>query len=127
MEYTLFNGQVIYNLTKENKGILDMLCKSNEEADTFTFDYLMDAMHENLAVGEYRIDRIESSNITAIEFESAFSLNVVQACEDLFKHKVTNHMFSLLTNKINCGDLNARKLFERHVAEPTAKLLRLLL
>lgn len=127
MEYILCNGFSVNNLTKENKGILDLLCKCKKEADDFIYGFLMGAVNENIAVGDYRLHRILERNMLLDEFNGGFENDSVQACEELFKHPVNKQMFSLLTNKINDGTITPMVLFNRHKSQPRAKMLRLLL
>jgi len=126
MELILLNGYKVQNLTQENCSILNFLVTCNEQADNFTFNYLLISSNENLAVGNYRVDRIEERMLDKDKFILLYNLNGKTALEELFMCPISEQEFLLLTNKMNNGKITINQLFDKHRQSPRARLLRLI-
>jgi hypothetical protein len=126
MPYHLPNGEVVMNLTDENKGILNRLIKCCKDADTFVHSFLIYSMNENMAVGDYRVHRIEQRNMSLTEFTNLFLSSQVTAMEELFMKPLRKQENILLTNKIKTGKITPIIIFSKFKEQPRANLLRLL-
>lgn len=126
-DFVLVNGFTVNNLSCEHKDTLNFLIQNSEQADEFVFGYLMNSRNENLAVINYRDDRILRQNIILDDFLILFKVKPITALSNLFLHPIKEQEFSILLNKINNDKISIEKLFQKHMQYPYAKFLRLIL
>lgn len=112
--------------TKEINGWFDILLKTDDEHQDCIDNYFSDSKRLS-PILDYRETRLASQRVSFEDFERSYLINKQHALEKLFLHPVRQHEISFLENEMKEQNTTLHTLYDMHIANPSHRLMRLLL
>lgn len=125
MSYELPNGQNVYGLTEKNMCLLDFLVTDQHKAYYFTYNYLLSANNENIAVQEYRNKKIQELNLSMVEFDNIYQSDKKLAFEMLFLEPLNNNEVNFIMKKMKEKNLSHKTIYKRFKDNIRSRWVRL--